>query len=253
MLLQAWKVVHLAAMRDYLEAENERLTALAGKDGSIWTARQLELVALAQRELGMSRQAAERETVGQLRLMLKEARAMVDAVSALPKGLQRMRLAELQSEAAGRGLEIMRADGKTKCREELIRDIKDQAGSAKEASARPEGPPARPEPALFRPAPRAKQTPRPRSLSVKRPTPDPENYEMPVDNEDYLMLEVERGPTSSASQAGRPAGCDATSAVQSTSAYSRALLKLDEEELLALQAAFQTRGLALSDTPPGRN
>ena len=81
----------------------------------------------------MSRQAAERETVGQLRLMLKEARATKAAVSALPQGTQRMRLVERQGEAAGRGLEIMRADGKAKCREELIRDIKGQAAEAQEA------------------------------------------------------------------------------------------------------------------------
>ena len=44
--------------------------------------------------------------------------------SALPKGLNRMLLAQLQAEATTRQIELTRADGKSKPREELIRDVR---------------------------------------------------------------------------------------------------------------------------------
>jgi hypothetical protein len=70
---------------EYLEKENERLKKEVGKKSdSIWDMRKADLVQRAREVLGMSVQEAEAETVGQLRLLLKE-----HGESKLPKGLGR--------------------------------------------------------------------------------------------------------------------------------------------------------------------
>ena len=102
---------------------------------SIWQMRKAELVELAVLELGWPRRQAEAETVGQLRLALREMRdeqkattALASPQSALPKGLNRMLLAQLREEATTRQIELTKADGKSKTREELIRDVKRHVG-----------------------------------------------------------------------------------------------------------------------------
>ena len=99
---------------------------------------------MVQRELGMRREAAEQETVGQLRLMLKEARDEQAGERLYPKGLNRMCLLELQVEAAARGLSTTRANGTDKCSEELIRDIKGKPVVAQEKAPASAGQPRRP-------------------------------------------------------------------------------------------------------------
>ena len=83
----------------YLETESERLSKMVGGGAqSIWKMRKADLVRTAETELGMSRAAAEKETVGQLRLLireLREFREMQETGQKLPKGLTRMNHAEL--------------------------------------------------------------------------------------------------------------------------------------------------------------
>ena len=99
---EAWLLVHAGAMRDALEAEVDRLTRRLAKrkeHGSIWAMPKPALVDLVVKHLGWPRDKAADETVGQLRLHLKEFNQMVKAGKALlPKRLTRSTLAELRSE-----------------------------------------------------------------------------------------------------------------------------------------------------------
>ena len=96
-----------------LDQENERLRAQLGrKKDSIYQMNKAALVGLAMRLLGWSRVDAEQETVGQLRLYLKEKinQDKLEAEShelALPKALGRMKLVELGIEADRRGLDTV--------------------------------------------------------------------------------------------------------------------------------------------------
>ena len=89
--------------------------------GSIWAMPKPALVDLVVKHLGWPRDKAADETVGQLRLLLKEFNQMVKAGKALlPKRLTRSTQAELRSECAERGIVITAYD----THEELIRELK---------------------------------------------------------------------------------------------------------------------------------
>ena len=109
----AWLIAHVSAVRGYLEAEVQRLQSkLVKKTSSIWEMRKPALVEAAIKNLGWSRDKAESETVGQLRLYLKEAKTAKEPIkNHLPTGLQRMKHEELQEEAMNRGLEITKGKG----------------------------------------------------------------------------------------------------------------------------------------------
>ena len=126
----AWRALIQEMVVRYLEEENERLSKMVGGDAkSIWKMRKADLVRTAETELGMNRAAAEKETVGQLRLLIREYREMQEYIRAahkLPKGLTRMTHAELlhtceqwgvATEDSGKRLGI-------NTREQMIRDIK---------------------------------------------------------------------------------------------------------------------------------
>jgi len=156
----AWLIAHVSAVRGYLEAEVQRLQSkLVKKTSSIWEMRKPALVEAAIKNLGWSRDKAESETVGQLRLYLKEAKTAKKAITNhLPTGLQRMKHEELQEEAMNRGLEITKGKGAKKTREELIRDIKAWAEEqvATEFQKTTETPPSPSSAAGARPKPRSR-------------------------------------------------------------------------------------------------
>ena len=129
MMFMCWKVVVREKVIEYLHRENERLTRKLGTIAkSIWTQRKPDLVRLATQELGLSTEAAEKLTVGQLRFRLREQREMEEVTSpqsGLPKGLNSLRHAELANECQNRGIEIINPTRRSgfKVREEMIRDI----------------------------------------------------------------------------------------------------------------------------------
>ena len=169
----AWQLAHVCAVRGYLEAEVIRLTKRLGRkeSESIWDMRKPALVEQVIKRLGWSREQAESETVGQLRLHLKELNQTEKAEKAvLPKGLARMKRDELQDECVARGIETHRADKKAFSREELIRDLKKWAArTMAEAEATADGqssttsaaakarPKVRPNVQSFRPAGRGRR------------------------------------------------------------------------------------------------
>jgi hypothetical protein len=124
-----WRTWFLGLLTEVLDKENTQLrTELGRKEDSIWHMRKAALVSKAMEVLHWSRPQAEEATVGQLRLQLKEALAASKEVQqadewAAPKGLNRMKLAELQAEAIRRSLSIERHPGSRMTREELIRAI----------------------------------------------------------------------------------------------------------------------------------
>ena len=136
LVIMAWKAWYQELVIECLEKQVQNATeAGEPRPSSIWQMRKGELVELAISELGWTRRQAEAETVGQLRLALREMKdeqkvtaALVGPQSALAKGLNRMLLAQLQEEATTRQIELTRADGKSKTREELIRDVKRHVG-----------------------------------------------------------------------------------------------------------------------------
>ena len=100
-VFQAWRLVTLATTNEALTTENARLSLHAGKRSeSIWQMSKAELVETARRELGMSLQKAAGQTALMLREQLRRARQMSETVEdplmQVPKGLEKMKLEELQ-------------------------------------------------------------------------------------------------------------------------------------------------------------
>ncbi|CAK0872907.1 unnamed protein product [Prorocentrum cordatum] len=132
LVFMAWKAWYQELLVDYLEREVQTLRQREEGPRSIWQMREAELVTLTMQELGWRRDRAEAETVGQLRLALREKKSETkaseeekdDLRTTLPKGLANMRLAELQEEAAVREIPLTRSSGTNKTREELIRDVR---------------------------------------------------------------------------------------------------------------------------------
>ena len=74
MMFVAWRDEINGRMRAALMAEVARLKAIAGRrEESIWLMRKEDLIQCAYRELGVSRTAAERQTVVTLRERLRQA------------------------------------------------------------------------------------------------------------------------------------------------------------------------------------
>ena len=91
-----------------------------------------ELVEVARRELDMSSQRAQKETVVTLRERIRQARARAapeqedeDPLTKIPKGLERMSLSDLSEECAKRNISIPMTDKKGPTRANLIVLIRD--------------------------------------------------------------------------------------------------------------------------------
>ena len=119
-----------------------------------------ELVEVARRELDMSYQRAQKETVVTLRERIRQARARAspeqeeeDPLTKIPKGLERMALSDLSAECARRNISIPMTDKKGPTRASLIVFIRDDV---EERTA----------------LPKTKTSASQRSASVKRGTPD---------------------------------------------------------------------------------
>lgn len=100
---------------------------LGRKKDSIWEMRKPQLVQAARERLGMSVQEAEKETVGQLRLLLKEFNQLQAAAEGeRVTGLSRKKHAELMNLCDQMGIPTEDSGGKMglKCREAMIRDIR---------------------------------------------------------------------------------------------------------------------------------
>ena len=134
----AWKAEWATGEYGRLKDENKRLAQSLGRQAtSIWHMRKADLVDAAVKELKMSRAVAEEHRVGELQLLLKEARAAAEAavspdnpLESVPAGISRMKLAELQQQAEARSI----APGKMG-REEIIRAIKAHHGALPGAKA----------------------------------------------------------------------------------------------------------------------
>jgi len=106
--------------------ERDRLKEKAGKV-SLSSMSKDELVMMAEKTLGIRREAAVVETAGQLRLMLKEAQDLLQRSEwDVPKGLTDMRKAMLEQQCDERGLDHV---GMT--REPMIRLIKQWSAASK--------------------------------------------------------------------------------------------------------------------------
>ena len=108
-LFSAWRITILEQNLIGFMAETESLKAKLGKKSeSIWHMNRADLVEVARKELGMTLAAAEKETVVTLREKIRRQRdvskVMLDPMSQVPKGLDRMKLEELKSECLLRGL-----------------------------------------------------------------------------------------------------------------------------------------------------
>ena len=142
-IFRAWAAQAWRTRTTYLAEVAEKYKAKLGKLAeSIWTMKKAELVDQVVERCGLTRSAAEAETVGQLRLMLKVARdgkREASGRAALQKGFARMRKEELQAECLSRGIVF-----ENKNREQMIRDIKAYVQSAARMRRR-----QRPEPRIL--------------------------------------------------------------------------------------------------------
>ena len=105
----AWNLYTLKVQLEASRMENARLSAKLGKtSSSIWTMNKSELVETARKELSMSLAQAEKESVTTLREKLRSWRSLLkveeDTLAAVPKGLEKMTLADLRTEALTRDL-----------------------------------------------------------------------------------------------------------------------------------------------------
>ena len=110
-VFQAWELYVAKTYIKALETENQRLQALVKKKTeSIWNMKQADLVEVARSELGMSMAQAAKETTITLREKIRRNREIVkevqDPMMVLPKGLQKMKHAELLLEMERRNLPI---------------------------------------------------------------------------------------------------------------------------------------------------
>ena len=143
---QEWVKYHAINVRGHLEAEiltlRNQLSSY-GSNGkiSIWKMRKAELVEYGVTILGWDRQTAETETVGQLRLYLKEAGEVAKPDQVLPKGLNRLKKAELQATCLERNISVAKPEGRELSREEMIRELKQWAASRMQTDQTPESAP----------------------------------------------------------------------------------------------------------------
>ena len=127
-----WALITQRIQRHAAQTETERLRERLGKQkDSIWTMTKDELVEVAHRELQMSYQKAQKETVVTLRERIRQARAKLgpqpeaDPMLRIPKGLERMALADLSQECARREISSPMTDKRGPTRASLIVLIRD--------------------------------------------------------------------------------------------------------------------------------
>jgi hypothetical protein len=108
---QQWQLVTVLVLNAALKTENVRLAAMVGKKKeSIWLMTKDDLVEVAQRELGMTRARAAKETVVTIREKIRRARKQSeeeeDPHNWLPKGLALMTADQLRIECIQRGMDV---------------------------------------------------------------------------------------------------------------------------------------------------
>ena len=106
LIFQSWA---LTSTRASLEAASTELARLGSKKKtSIWAMNKAELVEVARKELGLTVTQAEKETVLILRERIRATRSAAevagDPLTKLPKGLDKMLVADLKTELVIRGL-----------------------------------------------------------------------------------------------------------------------------------------------------
>ena len=167
-VFHVWSVMGWQARVKYLENTVERYRQqLGARAESIWAMNKAELVNRVVSTLGKARAEMEKETVGQLRLMLREHADQEKAVATimLPKGLARMKKAELEEACLERGLTY---EGLT--REQMIRDIKNHAKEVEQEARAEEGaPPTQPNITSSETGPTRVPTARPVAKAPARP------------------------------------------------------------------------------------
>ena len=123
---RAWASAVTAKTR----ADNVQLRVrLAGLTTNVWTKNKAELVQEAVHHLGWTQEQAEKETVGQLRLHLKELKEQIVGAepALLPKGMDKMLKADLVHE-----MQVRKMDPTGMTREAMKRDLKIWAEKVKQ-------------------------------------------------------------------------------------------------------------------------
>ena len=132
LLLTTW---HLAVVKRTQQAFKSEVTRLQNKVGkqTIWEMKKEDLIQLAEKELGLTRSQAEKETVITLREKLRREKALMlelqEPLARLPKGLERMSVDELVQECETRGLDTTPLPGQRtphKTRPQMILMIREQ-------------------------------------------------------------------------------------------------------------------------------
>ena len=139
-VFQAWRVQVLSLHNEALRAENKRISDREDRRAdSTWTMKREELNEVARRELGMSGSELKAETVITLREKLRVARVgskqAEDPRTAIPPGLDRMKVSQLVEECVKRDLAHMEGS-KIKTRGQMIVLIRDDVRSRSTPSAR---------------------------------------------------------------------------------------------------------------------
>ena len=109
LVMSNWRLVAVQTSNQALLTENERLQMINPKE-SIWQMRKAELIELAIAELQVTRAAATKMTVEELRERLrlerKKAKDEEDPLQRLPKGLSKMTAAQLRAECTQRLISV---------------------------------------------------------------------------------------------------------------------------------------------------
>ena len=109
LVMTSWRLVAVQTSNQALLTENERLQMINPKE-SIWQMRKAELIEVAIAELQVTRSAATKMTVEELRERIrverKKARDEEDPLTKLPKGLGKMSVAQLQAECTQRLISV---------------------------------------------------------------------------------------------------------------------------------------------------
>ena len=128
-MFRSWSLAVQVLVRERLEARYEELKLEAGnRPIALASMRKHQLVQAAGTKLLWSRERAERETVGQLRLPLRELRQeeeelQLERKKLLPLGWKRLRAEEMKELAMERNIPICGPNGKPQVNEALIRDL----------------------------------------------------------------------------------------------------------------------------------
>ena len=128
-VFRSWSLAVHILVRERLEALCEELKSQTGNGPvTLATTRKHQLVEAAVTQLLWSRDRAERETVGQLRLALRELRQEEEELQPerkrlLPHTWKRFRAEEINELAMERNIPVRGPDGQAKVKDALIRDL----------------------------------------------------------------------------------------------------------------------------------